>query len=148
MQSAQAELAELLGPPQPDIVPVPWERAPAEVGFQFPADYRWLIDTYGQIGINGELHVSGPGLRPSAPGTPGGFEGFLHHTTSHENPSASFHRLHLQGDYREAPFPFLPTVCARRHPDWQSLIGAPLGDVNGTRYTFSGDWTGWGRKKT
>jgi hypothetical protein len=38
MTDARAELIELLGPPRPDVVPVPWDQAPAEIGLQLPAD--------------------------------------------------------------------------------------------------------------
>ena len=77
MTPALVRLAELLGPPRPGVVSVPWDEAIATVGFQFPADYRELIDTYGRISINGDdgFHIAGPSGGPSiVPGVPTGLE--------------------------------------------------------------------------
>jgi hypothetical protein len=99
MTDAMIELAELLGPPRPDIVPVPWPQAPAAIGIQLPTDYRRFIDTYGQISINGELAVHGPANKASQPGGATGFAGFVEYTTDEAD---------LVGDDEEALYAVYP----------------------------------------
>ena len=103
-----ARLAEILGTPPPGVVPVPWDKAPSEVGFQFPADYRELINTYGQFSLNGVFYVGGPDTEPSSlPGVPTGFEDFVRLTTS----NALFEDLAEQRAVRGCtgvPYPFFP----------------------------------------
>lgn len=104
-----ARLAELLGPPPPDVVPVPWGEARAEVGFKFPADYRELIDTYGGISLNGEFWIGGPSEKPSSlPGVPTRFEDFVRSTTR-DGFLRQYDEEHAAGNTRRAPYPVLPT---------------------------------------
>lgn len=104
-----ARLTALLGPPPPDVVPVPWEEAPAEIGFQFPADYRELIDTYGWISLNDEFWIGGPTEEPSSlPGVPTRFEDFVRATTR-DGLLRQFDNEHAAGNIQGAPYPVLPT---------------------------------------
>lgn len=111
MRAAFVQLAELLGPPRPGVVPTPWDSAPAEIGFQFPADYRKLIDTYGLISICGELHVHGPMAKLWFPAnsSSGGFTGFVEATTNPYGVPQSFGIAHTEGNLAEAPYPVYPT---------------------------------------
>jgi hypothetical protein len=60
MSDRNGELYRLLGVPQPVAGRVPWETSRAEVGFDFPADYRWFIDSFGSVVINKLLHIWSP----------------------------------------------------------------------------------------
>jgi hypothetical protein len=67
--------AVMPAPTDPPARP-PWERAPGEIGFQFPADYREFVDRYGGGEINGELAVLTPVEAPYSTGLPPGFPGY------------------------------------------------------------------------
>ncbi|GLW58757.1 SMI1/KNR4 family protein [Kitasatospora phosalacinea] len=68
---AVERLGEILGAPSTIPVPVPWEgSAVALNGLLFPADYRWLVDTYGEIRIRFDFGICIPRLDR------GGFEAF------------------------------------------------------------------------
>jgi hypothetical protein len=68
-------LTALLPVPSPPTAPTPWEQAPQEVGFRFPADYRDVVDVYGGGALDEELTLHVPTRRPFRPGLPGGFRG-------------------------------------------------------------------------
>lgn len=101
-------LAEVLGPPDRQPVPAPWERSRAEIGFEFPSDYRELIDLYGSFRIYDELSVWGPNLRPDAPGAPGGFAGFVWNTTQEGGVGDYLAGAYEDGDLAECPYPVFP----------------------------------------
>jgi len=103
-------LEELLGPPRDEVVPVPWDRAPAEVGFQFPTLYRQLIDRYGHISINDELHIAGPSQQANQPGAPTGFEGFVYQTTDPHGFCGYLAHCYAEGKSDECPYPVYPTA--------------------------------------
>ncbi|WP_459651476.1 hypothetical protein [Kitasatospora sp. Ki12] len=77
------QLGAVIGPPpESGVVPVPWEHAPGELGFQLPADYRAFADRFGMVSISDELHIYTPSAAPSPQvAEPVGFEGFLFNTT-------------------------------------------------------------------
>lgn len=101
-------LEELLGPPRDGVVPVPWDQAPAEVGFQFPTAYRQLIDRYGHISINGEMHIAGPSEQASQPGAPTGFQGFVFHATDPHGFCGYLAQSYADGNRDECPYPIYP----------------------------------------
>ncbi|MFE2912300.1 SMI1/KNR4 family protein [Kitasatospora indigofera] len=54
-------LAQLLGAPDRRPAQVPWEDSAAVLdGLRLPADYRWLVDTYGEIRIRSDFGIYGP----------------------------------------------------------------------------------------
>jgi hypothetical protein len=108
MHPSVERLREILGPPADEPSRVPWHQAPAEVGFAFPADYRDLVDLYGSIRINGELSVWTPSLRPSEPGAPVGFTGFVWKTTHEGGIGDYLGGCYEDGDFDECPYPPYP----------------------------------------
>ncbi|MFF0413431.1 hypothetical protein ACFYUY_23715 [Kitasatospora sp. NPDC004745] len=109
------EMLERLGavigpPPAGGVTPVPWELAPAAIGFQLPADYRAFADRYGSVSISDELHIFTPTEVPSPHAAmPSGFEGFLYDTTEPYGYCAWLAECYRDGDYRECPYPLFPT---------------------------------------
>ncbi|GAA1103804.1 hypothetical protein GCM10009663_52730 [Kitasatospora arboriphila] len=103
-------LGAVIGPPPEDgVVPVPWERAPGEIGFQLPADYRAFADRYGSVSISNELHIYTPSAAPSSQiAEPVGFEGFLFNTTEPYGYCAWLAQAYRDGDYDECPYPLFP----------------------------------------
>lgn len=75
--SVVGQIAELMPPPASAVVASPWDEAPSEVGFAFPADYREFVDLYGAGSINDEFCVEVPTLRPAGAGMRTGFGGFV-----------------------------------------------------------------------
>jgi hypothetical protein len=71
---------ELLERPNASGEPAPWDRAAAEVGFDFPKDYREFVDAYGAGAVNDELFIAAPTLR-SQRGSRSGFPGLVDLTT-------------------------------------------------------------------
>ncbi|WP_157597204.1 SMI1/KNR4 family protein [Streptacidiphilus rugosus] len=55
-------LTAMMTPPPIRPAPTPWHLAPAEVGFQFPDDYRDFADLYGCGRINDQLLIWTPSL--------------------------------------------------------------------------------------
>lgn len=108
MHQTVSQITELLEPPQAGGSATPWQDAPAEVGFEFPADYRAFVDVYGGGSLNDELHVRVPTLRPGD--LQPGFAGFVDFTTKGLGRSISEMRENaLALDNDEAyPFPILP----------------------------------------
>ncbi|MGW3242642.1 hypothetical protein [Streptomyces sp. NPDC001070] len=56
-----AEIKALLGEPRfnwPD--PAPWIELEQELGIEFPADFREIVNAYGSIEVNGQLHLKHP----------------------------------------------------------------------------------------
>lgn len=105
MTVALERLAALMPPPPDPPVPPPWHQAPAQVGFEFPADYRAFIDRYGAGEINGELMVLAPTERPYRPGGPGGFRGYT--AFAQDEVGAAFTALR-DADPSHNPFPLYP----------------------------------------
>jgi hypothetical protein len=106
MHHAVEQLVQILGAPPVENTLVPWDQAPAEIGFQFPSDYREFLDIYGSIAIRDELSIWSPSLRPDVPGRPGGFPGFVDGTTFGvgEHLADAFE----EGNFRECPYPVFP----------------------------------------
>lgn len=51
----------MLGPAQNRYAdPTAWDRLQAELGIQLPSDYRFLVDAFAPIQINGHLYLSHP----------------------------------------------------------------------------------------
>ncbi|MEV8399854.1 hypothetical protein [Streptomyces niveus] len=56
-----SEIKALLGEPRfnwPD--PAPWIELEQELGIEFPADFREIVNAYGSIEINGQLYLKHP----------------------------------------------------------------------------------------
>lgn len=75
------QLTRLLPPPV-EAARVPWHRSTAEIGIEFPADYRMFVDRYG----GGDMTSTSMALKFSIyapcsvgwrPGAPGGFQALL-----------------------------------------------------------------------
>lgn len=79
------------------------------IGIRFTADYRQLIDAYGMISINGELHVVGPSQRPSQPGAPIGFQAFQFATAGPHGFCGFLAQCYASGDREICPYPVFPT---------------------------------------
>ncbi|MFE0463082.1 SMI1/KNR4 family protein [Kitasatospora sp. NPDC058965] len=93
MGTVVERLGEILGGPDRRPVPVPWDRcASGPDGLRFPADYRWLVDTYGSISIRSDLRIWSPRLDN------GGFEAFLAYTEDASGQAGPVH-----GTSRSAP---------------------------------------------
>ncbi|MEV8330817.1 SMI1/KNR4 family protein [Streptomyces niveus] len=56
-----SEVQALLGEPRFNWSdPAPWIELERELGIEFPADFREIVDVYGSIEINGQLYLSHP----------------------------------------------------------------------------------------
>ncbi|MFV0138152.1 SMI1/KNR4 family protein [Streptomyces sp. HMX87] len=61
MVAAMSEIAALLGEPGFNWSdPAPWVELEQEFGFEFPADFREIVDAYGSVQINGQLYLEHP----------------------------------------------------------------------------------------
>ncbi|MFP8882702.1 SMI1/KNR4 family protein [Streptomyces mangrovi] len=59
--AALAEIQTLLGEPRFNWSdPAPWIELEQELGIEFPADFREIVDAYGSIEINGQLYLEHP----------------------------------------------------------------------------------------
>jgi hypothetical protein len=196
MTPAVQRLIAVLGPPRPEVVPVPWDRSPGEIGLRFPGEYCDFIDYYGQISLNGELHIHGPAIKPPQPGASGGFPGFLYRATDPYGFPGFLAQYRASGRHDVCPYPvypepggllnwannsngdhcfwltegddpdlwpivvvyragfewerfnagtaeFLLAVATGEYPGSEDLIGGSLGDIDGQRWRFLGDWSGW-----
>ncbi|WP_031520687.1 SMI1/KNR4 family protein [Streptomyces sp. NRRL F-5123] len=81
------QLTRLLPPPAEDVSAPPWGQSRADVGFDFPSDYRAFVDLYGGGHIGGPdsfetFDIYAPSAVPRRPGEPGGFEAFVAWHTS------------------------------------------------------------------
>jgi len=108
MHETVGRITELLEPPQDGRPVTPWRDAAAEVGFEFPADYRALVDVYGGGSLNDELHLRVPTLRRRE--FQPGFAGFVDFTTEGLGRSISQMRENALAldDGKTYPFPILP----------------------------------------
>ncbi|MEV4992332.1 SMI1/KNR4 family protein [Streptomyces niveus] len=56
-----SEVQALLGEPRFNWSdPAPWIELERELGIEFPADFREIVDAYGSIEINGQLYLKHP----------------------------------------------------------------------------------------
>ncbi|MGX4694874.1 SMI1/KNR4 family protein [Streptomyces sp. JNUCC 63] len=56
-----SEIQALLGEPRFNWSdPAPWIELEQELGIEFPADFREIVDAYGSIQINGQLYLEHP----------------------------------------------------------------------------------------
>ncbi|AJE43601.1 SMI1/KNR4 family protein [Streptomyces nodosus] len=56
-----SEIQALLGEPRFNWSdPAPWTELEQELGIEFPADFREILDAYGSIEINGQLYLKHP----------------------------------------------------------------------------------------
>lgn len=61
MVATLSEIQALLGEPRFNWSdPAPWIALEQELGIQFPADFREIVDAYGSIEINGQLYLEHP----------------------------------------------------------------------------------------
>ncbi|MFJ5228475.1 SMI1/KNR4 family protein [Kitasatospora sp. NPDC088391] len=61
MAAVLAEIRSLLGEPRfAWSDPAPWAGLERELGVVFPADFREILDAYGSIMVNGQLHLAHP----------------------------------------------------------------------------------------
>lgn len=106
MHEKVAALAELFGPPGRPVTPVPWRDSRAEVGIDFPADYRDFIDRFGGGVVRHELAVHAPKAWP----TDGyaRFEGFVRDTTQDGGIGDYLAGAYEDGDFKECPYPVYP----------------------------------------
>lgn len=81
MSDALSQLARLFPPPAVPVASPPWERSRAEIGLDFPSDYRAFVDLYGagQFGAPDSLacHVHAPASRPLHGRRETGFKGYV-----------------------------------------------------------------------
>jgi hypothetical protein len=99
MRDSVRLLREMLGPGVPPSGHTPWDSSTVEVGFEFPEDYRALVDTYGSMCINDE----GMGHR----GVGGGFAEFLANTTAEGEIGPMLTRMRARRAMA-APYPVWP----------------------------------------
>lgn len=64
------EMTALLGEPRFNWSdPAPWIELERELGIEFPADFREIVDAYGSIQVNDQLYLTHPaGHLPHSPG--------------------------------------------------------------------------------
>ncbi|MGW0583843.1 SMI1/KNR4 family protein [Streptomyces sp. NPDC002920] len=105
MLPALERLIDLMPPPSDLPASPPWQDAPAQVGFQFPADYRAFIDRYGAGEVNGHLIVLAPTERPYLPGLPPGFAGYT--AFAEQDIGQAFTELRAS-DPAHYPYPIFP----------------------------------------
>ena len=61
MVATFSEIQDFLGEPRFNWSdPVPWIELEQELGVEFPADFREIVDAYGSISINGQLYLKHP----------------------------------------------------------------------------------------
>ncbi|GAA3374663.1 hypothetical protein GCM10020367_39420 [Streptomyces sannanensis] len=61
MVATLSEIRALLGDPRFNWSdPAPWIELEQELGVEFPADFREIVDAYGSISINGQLYLNHP----------------------------------------------------------------------------------------
>lgn len=61
MVATLSEIQALLGEPRFNWSdPAPWIELEQELGIEFPADFREIVDAYGSIVINGQLYLEHP----------------------------------------------------------------------------------------
>ncbi|MFD5574339.1 SMI1/KNR4 family protein [Streptomyces cadmiisoli] len=59
--TALPEITALLGEPRFNWTdPAPWIELERELGIEFPADFREIVDAYGSIEVNGQLYLTHP----------------------------------------------------------------------------------------
>lgn len=114
MHPAIERLATLMPPPQARPAVPPWHLALAEVGFQFPDDYRDFVDHYGSGLINDQLLIWAPSLMLDGVGegeARKGFSGLVEGTPAQMNDYLA--ELH-EDEPDENPYPV--------HPDEGGLV--------------------------
>ncbi|WP_160311534.1 SMI1/KNR4 family protein [Streptacidiphilus melanogenes] len=81
MPDALSRLAKLFPPPAVPVASPPWERSRAEIGLDFPSDYRAFVDLYGagEFGTPDSLacHVHAPTSCLLPGGRETGFKGYI-----------------------------------------------------------------------
>ncbi|MFF3075435.1 SMI1/KNR4 family protein [Kitasatospora sp. NPDC057936] len=104
MDTRAEKLREILGTPDREPAQVPWEQGvDALNGLRFPADYRWLLDTYGAILIRSDLIVWTPTEKH-------GFERFLDYTTEAGEQVGVMYEDHRYDETPETPpYEMLPS---------------------------------------
>lgn len=107
MRDKTVELMALLGEPDRSVTPVPWHLSRAEVGMDFPADFRGFVDRFGGGQFRRELAVHSPTAWAS-PGSPNGFERFILDTTEDGSIGDYLAGAYEDGDYDECPHPVYP----------------------------------------
>lgn len=108
MNSSVAGLKKILGAGSRPAGRVPWASSRAEVGFEFPSDYRELVDHFGSICINGELVVMAPRLHQGHLGLGGGFPEFVGNTTAEGEVGPMLTRMRARRP-AAAPYPVWPS---------------------------------------
>lgn len=104
------QIAELMPPPASAVVAPPWDEAPPEVGFAFPADFREFADLYGGGSINDEVIIEVPTLGPDGSGRRTGFGGYVDRSAAVVGRGIGAmwqNAMALNGD-RTPPSPVLP----------------------------------------
>jgi len=91
MDAGLDRLARLLPPPPGEVAAPPWERSRAEVGFDFPEDYRRFVDRYGAGYVvsdssSTEFSIRAPQGGERRPGESGGFRGFIDKHVTEDRP--------------------------------------------------------------
>ncbi|MBY8882682.1 SMI1/KNR4 family protein [Actinacidiphila acidipaludis] len=81
MPDALSRLAKLFPPPAVPVAAPPWERSRAEIGLDFPSDYRGFVDLYGAGRFSAPdslaCHVHAPTSRPLQGVREAGFKGYV-----------------------------------------------------------------------
>jgi hypothetical protein len=81
MTDALSELVKLFPPPCEPVAAPPWEQSRAEIGLDFPSDYRAFVDRYGagEFGVagSGSFYVRAPSSCPCPDLREVGFKGYV-----------------------------------------------------------------------
>lgn len=85
MSGALDSLEKLLPPPPGDVMRPPWHESAAEVGIDFPGDYRAFVDHYGGGAISigpraPRFFIYAPHSQPRGPGGSAGFRALVEET--------------------------------------------------------------------
>lgn len=110
MSGSLGELKALVPPPSAVVAP-PWGEAMDKVGFEFPADYRAFVDSYGGGAFERPeyvgLDIQAPHVNALIHGGRPGFEGFVAHHLDHVRPLFTYPGA-VEGMWNGEPRPLYP----------------------------------------
>ena len=107
VMSGLRRLADVLGDGGGEnAAPIPWDTARAEVGFDFPADYREFVERYGSVEFNSEFYTVIPTDGSPRRDWPTGFAGFTEFTVRNIGERMRWSRIHDK--WNPCPYPVYP----------------------------------------